>query len=362
MRRKQTMNLRSVRMDIPDEFHERVVNTLDSIQEADSKEEAESKESTVIRLRGRERMGFRMKKYRVALVAVAVVVVMLGTVTVAAVRTGLMQDWFAGNPAVREIVEGIIDYEVLTNTFEGVTFEMVVLYADEESLFYAVEAVFEEPVFAGHRVGDSVSFSTSRLIESFGVGAHGASGMELITDENRATGVWYISQLGNSGGSVVEGTAYTIEFYEISARDVQSGEDTVLAMGHAEIRFTVGAPSSQQFVIIEPDLALPSGDVLKEVKITPFSIKLCFYGNAEYIAQFDRGRLGYGNNAYEGSSIVMKNGEVRELSDIGRGSSGFEPTKSNSITYVALEIAFDKTFDVRDVAVFVYRGVEVPVG
>jgi len=334
----------------------------------------------------------KRKKIRTTLVSVMVMVVLAAsTITAGAVNdwdyAALLQRIFNNNQTVADSISSDINYSVVKNTYDGITFEVSALYADMESLFIVVEISSEEPMFyepldisTGSLMStlilvpdspnpiysERVSFMVNdfsyyvidetRLVAVVYFGDHMFAGEAQITYPDGFT-----SYVFSFSEAVAKGREFALLFGNVPLPENSNYEGLPLRGGGAEVRFTVNEVNEQNTIQLYPELTLDNDDVLNEIRINPFSIVARFEGNAQIL---DRPILQYLSDTV----IVMSDGETIPLNvfdydgGIIRSKSQYYCVGDNSSrTGWYATFHHDKLFDLDEIAAIIVKGNEIPV-
>ena len=320
----------------------------------------------------------RNRKRLISAFAAAMAIVLMST-TALAVGFGFLENMFGNNPTVFENIQEDVSFEVLSNSFEGIEFEVTAVYADHASMFLVVDAIAEEPVFAvaGEKnwyVGYTSTGLSKRcpyaqaegLIASYTV-PEGFDAMTLdvhYIDDYRLTLTWLFNQ---PTADVLADTEHIITVDRLKYYLFDDNGEVIhnhpnlepdFIPGMAEIKFTVNELAMQNNIRLQPDITLDSGCILHEISINPFGITLSFIGEEE-------------NRVFniDGSLIRMKNGELIDISSplcnslgiVSWMAGGRNSNTEADINLIDIVFWSDSTIDVRNVEAIIYKGIEIPI-
>ena len=337
----------------------------------------------------------KRKKIRNLTVSAFIITIFMAmTITVGAVNewdyTAVLQRVFNNNPIVAESMKNEINYRVVNNTYDGITFELTGLYADDESLFLVVDITSEKPVFNEQpfQVRGGSLPSTLALIS-------GATGSEIVhypgfshndfsyyfIDEKHILAVTFFSEpvWGEDHGfisgdsnvfpfpdAVADGREFVLFFgdtnYNMNTKEYNGLP--LIVKGSAELRFTVEEINKQDVILIYPDVPLRDVAVLKELKITPFSFLARFEGDGIGAITYTHD-YGIITNIH----IKMGDGEIIPLESWIGGSKrgllrsfsiGYHGTDYENHSWYA-SFQHDKLLVIDDIVAVIVDNVEIPV-
>ncbi|MCL2628353.1 MAG: hypothetical protein FWD44_06640 [Oscillospiraceae bacterium] len=309
----------------------------------------------------------KRRKTRFAFASVLIFTTLaVSTLTVGAVNdwdyTTVLQRIFTNNQTVAESMESDINYKIVNNTYKDITFELSALYTDTNSLFMIVDVISEKPMFYEHlEFGGGSIPSILKLVPG------GQADLPIndfscyVVDENRMIVVFFFTKI-ITAGEHPDYTGYVL--YPIALSEaVEDGREFALLFGKggfslsggsAELRFTIDKISEQNNIVLNPDLPLENGNVLKEARITPFNIVLSY--EKETVDK----------TWVEKISIIMKDGEERKLDawsyDEGwaKSISGGHFSEYENYSWIAF-FHHDKLLDLDEVATIVFDGTPFPI-
>ena len=314
-----------------------------------------------------------IRKHRFAIIAAVVVLTILLTSTALAATTGYLQNLFGNNPTVLDNIQHEVDFTVIDNTYEGISFEVVGVYADSGSFYLIVYAISDEPLFPkpteyfvyiGHSIVGLADYSNHMMLPKGFL----FSNFDIhFIDETRLMLTWFS---GASVGNVTAGSEHivtlenAIRYYIIDydgrvIREESGANTRALVPGTAVFRVTIPDIVAQNQLRLEPNIILDSGDILSAITISPFAITFFYEGDIEYEENF----------YLEGCYIRMKDGSIRDLSwrscFIASMSGGltFESLHYDISfpTYINLTFSRDKTIAVEDIEAVIYNDIEILV-
>jgi len=348
-------------------------------------EPASSERDVVTAIIDKNRM-LKRKKVRSIYVSVIVIAILTTmTITVGAVNdwnyTNLLQNVFDNNQIVAESIENETNYRVVNNTYDGITFELAALYTDIESLFLIVDIISEKPVFnesdtvAGSLLSTLVLISDSPGRPDFTVPDFMVNDFSFyLIDETRMIAVFFFAEPLSDDVLFANQVSHVSSFREA----VEAGREFALLFGHtnfsghsglplkgggAEVRFIIDSMDGHNVILMNPDLQLESDLILKEIRITPFSIVIRFDGVVE---KLDKDIFYYDNGWKTDISILMDNGEIKALDMLDNNggwlrsmSSGFLADYENHSFFATFN--HDRLLALDNVAAIIFKGVEIPV-
>ncbi|MCL2077760.1 MAG: hypothetical protein FWH08_05055 [Oscillospiraceae bacterium] len=337
------MNWHNVFPEVPEEFHKRVLNTLETPK---SNKNEKGKAITMKR-----------KVLRFAAVTAGALIAL--TITAGAVSgwnySELINNLFGNNQNLLENMQGEINYEVVTNTFEGVDFEISALYADSESIFLAIDVLSEESLFGNNYAGYGVAMDMSGAIfydEPLGGSEALMNGEAVwnsllrnvyVVDENIIT----ILEFSTNTEGISAGEQYTVFINGITAigylnEDDEYDYDTI--NGQAEIKFIIGKTVNDNLIVLYPEIMLESGSVLEKLIVNPFAVCFYFTGLEDNVFTFEQ------NSIY----IKTKDGEMINMGDIMQGGMYAD-------SYVIMKTKYQNTLDLENIETVIYQGIEIPI-
>jgi len=333
----------------------------------------------------------RRKIHRAVVSVIIIVVLATSTITAGAVNdwdyAALLQRIFNNNQTVADSISGDINFSVVNNTYDGITFEVSALYADMDSLFIVVEISSKEPMFyessTGQIMGSLMSTLTlvpdkpdpeyservsfllndfsyyvideTRMIAVVYFGAHVFAGKV----EQSADYIYYVQSFNEA---VAAGREFALLFGRVPLPENPDYEGLPLRGGGAEVRFTVNEVNEQNTILLYPDLSLENDDILKEIKINPFSVVAVFEGD-EHL--FKRGVFQHLAN----TAIIMNDGEMISLDEFDydggmiRSKSQYYFCFSDNSSRSGWSATFhhDKLLDLDEIAAIIVYGIEIPI-
>jgi hypothetical protein len=373
-RRKYTMKWDNAFPEVPKEFHERVRATASTLERSQNKITFKRERTKIMKFK--------------PLIAAAVAFCVIGALTAGALTGGFtfLQNLLGNNPALLENVQSDINYEITENTFEGITFEPVGLYADEEAVFFAVNIIADEPIFGTVNPYLYAAYDKLYRIDNMNQITNYLHGTKQRThevyyvDENTLMVVWYISDTGRTAepGDEHAVSVFNLSYWDVIGADAYVTENAInwdeseysvmeewwekftviLANGEATINFTVDELSDSRIVTF-PDTALKCGAVVTELRMNPFGLRLQFDRYIEVIHN-RAGPLGDDEfdeffDLFESIRIVMISGEIRDIG-LYFGGAGITPEP-----YLSRYFRYDQTFDINEIAAVIFDGVEIPL-
>ena len=342
----------------------------------DDIEPTSSDEAVITSVLNKNRIVKRKKVRNLAVSVFLITIFAAMTITVGAVNdwdyTAVLQRIFNDNPVVAVSMENDKDYRVINNTYDGITFELNGLYADDESLFLIVEITSETPRFLEplRVTGGSAlralllapnSPESDRLYTNWPdrPGFTTSDFHYYVIDETRMIAVIYFGE--SRPYQVPAGiTSYVHPFHEAAASNrefvllfgdimLPDGDDysgLYLRGGSAELRFTVDAIDTQNIILINSDLPPMNNAILNELRITPFSMTIRFDGLSVIVGEY--------------VVFLMKDGEAKPLHTLSAGFSKGYFSDNENHTWIAT-FHHDNLLDLDEVAAVIFNGVEIPV-
>jgi len=354
-------------------------------------------------------LGRNKKKTAAKIRNLCVTMIVMVGLTAATITAGAVNDWdyaaifqriFGGNQAVVDNMHREINYEVVSNTFDGLTFEVSALYADSESMLVIVNISADEPTFMG-RKGTSMG-GAGRLSVGYGIeGWPDTFSYQVdsyVIDELLLIAVFHFAIPETP---ITVGSEYSIHFGEYSIHFGDHDQSPItLRDGSAEIRFTVDSLDTQNLIIVNPDITLESGTIfgdvtIYEIRLNPFGLTIRYdyetdYATLEavfielyeismnnpndfYSAENHSRSLEIGALPVELEYIEMADGEKKYFDDSSgwvSGESGYMWIPENDDEFFGyspetpfrvLSFRYDMLLDTDDVAAIVIQGVRIPV-
>jgi len=305
-----------------------------------------------------EKMGAKQKKrvYAPRKLIAAALAATLFTLTITA---GAVTNWdygavaryfFGGSENVVEGSHKEINYEVISNTFEGLSFEVVGLYADSESLLVAVEITAEELVFEIDN-DDFLRILVDVDKTNFLPDSHVYGTFPTIVNANTVFITFHFPVLEDK---IEVGNEYIIPIDEIRKYQLPAGIYNVFLPGQADIKVVIDKLATQNLIHVYPNVTLESGNVLTEVKINPFNIRLHFDGeDGDFGIQLNE------DSKFETIvSVVTHGGEQIDMSPNNSSGIVFDPRDKYKMFFF---IPYEEALDVDDIAGIIFKGVEIPL-
>jgi len=324
----------------------------------------------------------RKKIRNLSVSAFVLTIFMAMTITVGAVNdwdyTAVLRGIFNDNPIVADSMENDINFRVVNNTYDGITFDLTGLHADNESLFLVVDINSETPRFieplgiiggsalqplilAPESSGSELLYVNSPERVGFTMGDY----RYYVIDETRMIAVIYLGESIQSVDpdiyvsyvhpfheAVASGREFILLIGEISLDDGPDYSGLYLSGGSAELRFTVDEIDDKNVLLVNPHLPLGKDSLgndafLREIRITPFSMILRFDGLTGYV----------GKNV----SLLMKDGGIIPLDHIshGFGIGYFTDYENHSW---ATGFHHNKLLDLDEIVAVIFNGTEIPIG
>jgi len=337
----------------------------------------------------------KIKRRRTRSIGISIITLVI--LTSMTITVGAVNDWdyaaflrniFNNNQIVADSIEHDANYRVINNTYDGLTFEMTGLYTDDESLFLLVEITSGKPIFNNSYLARG-SITSSLCIVSEAADSEIAQFLDFkvndfnyyLIDETRIVAVTFFTEPAWDGGpvftadvsnsssfreAVVSGREFSLLFGDVSLSDMfgQSLGGLPLRDGGAELRFKIDAFAEKNVLTMYPEIQFGNDTILKELRITPFSFRAYFSGNARELGDGFSYSYDYGYTT--DISIVMNDGEVKPLEILNNGggllrsfSSGYHADHEN-ISWIAT-FGHDQLIDLDNIVEVIFHGITIPV-
>ena len=348
-----------------------------------------------------------------SIIATAIIISLFATMTITAGAVNnwnyaaLLQRIFNNNPVAAEIVrtDNDINFTVVNNTFNDITFEMTGLFTDKESLYIVVEITSDEPVFSDDKLpadtifGGSIYYPLVLVSEVSGTAIAQVLDFDkhnfsyFIVDDHRMVSVIYygeprfsvptseennINYTAGSGSNTYpftlaleSGREFTVLFGNARYPDSLDNNPQWFSgfplpfRGGVEIKFTIDDINIGNTLIINPDQKVANDNIVKEIKITPFSILITYDGDFNKVSM---NTVFYDSTGMivDFGSIILNDGQEKRLVfdryDNGITNDmyvGYDP----GYVYYSWFATFtpDNLINPDNVAAIIINGVEIPV-
>ena len=225
-------------------------------------------------------------KFRNTCVAVITITTMLSiTLTVGAINgwdyTVVARFLFGGSQIAADGMHDEINFSIIENTYTDIEFELVGLYADDMSILLALEITADEAAFGEERVsktgsaGGDLRFLFDHKLEKWVSCSWESAFSYSQSSEN--TVIYMITEIGNT---ISEGHEFSVVLPVMQhiAAASHGGEGDL--SGHVEIKFIIDHLAMLNSVTVYPNMTLGNGNVITELRISPFFIIMYFDGES----------------------------------------------------------------------------------
>jgi len=299
----------------------------------------------------------------------------------------LVNDLFNENELIDESFNGDVNFRVVNNAFDGITFELSAVYADNESLLIFVDAFSEELIFTEkhHSKAGMISGSLSLIPDSNNLNSTEQQQIffplndfefNIINEQHLLIIAFYAhipdfnDDFGETGlfmKAVEESWEFSLYIGSHNAR--RNG--LPLPGGKADLRFTIDAADVNNSIEQFPDLQIDNNVVIHRIRVTPFYFIVYYDGHSDYILNRQANNIHQAedNGWLVNISFKMKNGDIRILDFL------YDPYHSNgslrSITHdfasdsthkqIYGTFQYDKLLDIDEMTAIIINDVEIPV-
>jgi len=314
---------------------------------------------------------------------VVVIGLMALTITAGAVNdwdyAALIRNIFNNNPVVIDSMDNDVNYEIVSNTFDGLSFEISAVYADMEALFLIVNITSDEPLFnESHeisvaatgplRLGDGFKGWPEFALSQFSYYVineyHLVTAMYFVDPVDRETFPVFADHVPAYLESVIhyKDVITSGRYFSILFDGDDENVSFPVSNGRAEIRFTVDAIDEQNVLLLNPDVMLDNGIVLDEIRINPFSITIRYSGDrSSLVSEFS----GYPKSidSAMGVSILLKNGSIKPIVMLNNGGSvsGGWFNDEAEISWSILLLNYDHLLVIDEISAIIFDNIKIPV-
>jgi hypothetical protein len=269
--------------------------------------------------------------------------------------TALIQSIFGENQAVIESLQSDINYEVVSNTFEDLNFEVTALYADIESLVVIITVTSEKPIF-DETHENSVAISGLLHYGSLETGWPEFKSCLIryyVVDERQMTAVYNFTSPETDVYADVE---YSLHFGAEEA--LFNSKHGILSFpilgGNAEVKFAVDTLSTQNLIHLYPDMSIESGAIISEIIVNPFGFTVYLDGSINDVLTSDI----IGNAIY----IEMIDGTRRNVMSQWMDSAAFYDGDDNTRDhYFMATFCYRNLIDIEKISTLVFIDVLIPL-
>jgi len=229
----------------------------------------------------------KRKNFRNTFIIMVVAVAFAGfTITAGAVSgwdfSAVARYFFGGSQIVAEGMHDEINYTIVENTFEDLSFEVTGLYVDDMTIMLSFVVSSDEPIF-----DDNYSFSLwsdpNRIIFDHSQ----EKWLKCEWQQSRTYDSLYkqtiLYKLYYIDGEIIEGNEYSINF---PRAEFFGGEGDYPVsrplQGYVEIKFAIDKLALMNSITTNPDFLLDNGNVVNEVRINPFNIFIHAEGETNF--------------------------------------------------------------------------------
>jgi len=228
----------------------------------------------------------KRKKYRKTCTLIITIFVLMGfTITAGAVSgwdySAVARYFFGGSQIVAEGMHDEINYTVVENTIQGITFEITGLYVYDMTIMLSIEASSQEPfdenstlklwperdkALFDHSLDEWISCRWS-LSGSYG------------SDMYKRT---LLYKLDNIEEPIPEGSEYSIVFTQAEFYIDPDFPGNRAVQGRVEIKFAIDKLALMNSITINPNVELDNGNIIDEIRINPFNIFISANGQTGF--------------------------------------------------------------------------------
>jgi len=250
----------------------------------------------------------KRRSFRNTIVVMAVVVALAGfTITAGAVSgwdySVFARYFFGGSQIVAEGMHDEINYTIVENTFENLSFEVTGLYADNMTIMLSIEVSSDEPVF-----NDDYSFNLwpepNRVIFDHSLEKWVKCQWEQSSTFDSQYKRTILYKLYYIDEEIIEGNEYSINFPRAEFFSDPDSSGNHFLQRRVEIRFAIDKLALMNSISASPDFLLDNGNVLNEVRVNPFNIFIIADGQTHF-----------GNDVCDYLSLVDADGNEIKLHD-----------------------------------------------
>jgi hypothetical protein len=271
--------------------------------------------------------------------------------------SGLISRFYSGNSQVLDGMYSEIGGGLVKNTFKGITFEVTELYADSESVFFALDIISEKPLFTLHTDSDGAERSDGYLEQSIYKQSEGFTGFSrrdyFISENHQVSLYYYRSQNDQTGWKpeISEGDELTVEITGIKKYvETRPGEidEIYAAKGEAVIKIAIDKLADDNLIVVYPDTLTEAGNILKKLTVNPFQI--CFYFDGHETQQLDENYV----------RLITKDDGETDIGDISVAAAwgAYHP---QNVSEYEIDIRYDYNLDVGNLKAVIYKDVMIPL-
>ena len=324
---------------------------------------------------------YKRTVYRVALITASIVLFLsMGMYSTATALNNwtppssiheFMNIIFGDSPTIPEVLQDEPPYEVVTNTFNGITFEVSSLYADNNSVILTVDIFSEEPRF-------SENHSYGSMMHGRHYGFRNIEKDYYYINEYQMTVVF---RMNDPIAEIKAGNKYTIRIGDFiddlddsfKYSEAEDNPEAVITVKINSIDTTnnysrlTNIPLNNQNPLTEP------GIVLYKIDINPFVVQFHFYSDIGFdTLDWSWGSIYNDDYSHELLSEInesvyfrMRDNEIRcfLVCDVCRDtiSGGGAYPDSENTYIVQYNFALKHTINTSDIEAVVFQGIEMPV-
>jgi len=228
----------------------------------------------------------KRKKYRNTCALIITLSILMGfTITAGAVSGWdffpVARFFFGGSQIAAEGMHDEINYTIVENTFNDLSFEVTGLYADDMTIMLSFEVSSNEPFF-----DDNYSFNLwpdlNKILFDHSFDKWVNCQWQLSSSFDSVYKQTFLYKLFYIDETILEGNEYSIAF---SRAEFFSGIDLPGArslQGHVEMKFEINKLALMNSITAIPDFLLDNGNVVNEVKVNPFNIFIFAEGQTHF--------------------------------------------------------------------------------
>jgi len=251
----------------------------------------------------------KRKKYRKTCTLIITIFVLMGfTITAGAVSgwdySAVARYFFGGSQIVADGMHDEINYTIVENTIEGITFEITGLYVDDMTIMLSIEASSEKPVFGDNYVFrfwpglDEILFDHS--LDKW-ISCRWQQSSSYNPDLHKRTilfKLYYIDE------PILEGNEYSINFSRNNPYPGPDHPEDLPMRGRLEIKFAVDKLALMNSITVNPNIELDNGNTIDEIRINPFSIVISA-----------NGQKGFNHDVHDYLSLIDMDGNEIKLNE-----------------------------------------------
>ena len=320
---------------------------------------------------------------KISVISVVVIGLMALTITAGAANdwdyTTLFRSIFGNNPVVIDNMNKNVNYEVVSNTFDGLSFEVSAVYADAEALFVTVNITSEKPLFNESHETEGGCLGPLRLgdgFEGWPEFTMNTFSYHVINEYQMVAAIYFTHPVDRETfpifGEHIPGYLENVVHY----RDVitSGGYFSILfdggvslsnfpvTSGKAEVRFTVPAIDEKNVLQLYPDMMLYNGVLINEIRINPFCIIIRYSGDtSSLVSEFSA--LPVSIDTAMDIGILLKDSSIKPIvmsHDGGSNRGGWFSTE-NENNYTGMLLFYDQLLIIDDIAAVMFDNDIIPV-